>query len=375
MKRSKFTETQIVNILKLAEKGVKVTDICREHGISSATYYQWKSKYGGLEASDLKRLREIEAENAKLKKMYAELALENAAIKDLLGKPVTPERRREATQHLVYQGLLSIAKACRLTGLSRRSWYRPDPKQNRLKRDQPIVDALNTIIQDSTRSRWGFWKCFHRLRLDGNLWNFKRVWRIYCAMNLNQKRRTKKRLPERNPAPLAVPAKANYSWSFDFMSDALYSGTRFRVLNIIDEGTREALDIVVDTSLPATRVVRVLEQLKEERGVPRMIRVDNGSEMTSSAFTKWCENNHVRICYIEPGKPNQNAYIERFNRSYRTEVLNPHLFSSLAQVRELSWAWMLSYNEERPHESLGNLPPSEFKKQLTEKVSSYELCA
>ena len=276
---------------------------------------------------------------------------------------------------MVYQGLLSIAKACRLTGLSRRSWYRPDPKQNRLKRDRPIVDALNAIIQDPTRSRWGFWKCFHRLRLDGNLWNFKRVWRIYCAMNLNQKRRTKKRLPERNPAPLAVPAKANYSWSFDFMSDALYSGTRFRVLNIIDEGTREALDIVVDTSLPATRVVRVLEQLKEERGVPRMIRVDNGSEMTSSAFTKWCENNHVRICYIEPGKPNQNAYIERFNRSYRTEVLNPHLFSSLAQVRELSWAWMLSYNEERPHESLGNLPPSEFKKQLTEKVSSYELCA
>ena len=276
---------------------------------------------------------------------------------------------------MVYQGLLSIAKACRLTGLSRRSWYRPDPKQNRLKRDQPIVDALNTIIQDSTRSRWGFWKCFHRLRLDGNLWNFKRVWRIYCAMNLNQKRRTKKRLPERNPVPLAVPAKANYSWSFDFMSDALYSGIRFRVLNIIDEGTREALDIVVDTSLPATRVVRVLEQLKEERGVPRMIRVDNGSEMTSLAFTKWCENNHVRICYIEPGKPNQNAYIERFNRSYRTEVLNPHLFSSLAQVRELSWAWMLSYNEERPHESLGNLPPSEFKKQLTEKVSSYELCA
>ncbi|GHA01238.1 hypothetical protein GCM10007162_16960 [Ignatzschineria ureiclastica] len=106
-----------------------------------------------------------------------------------------------------------------------------------------------------------------------------------------------------------------------------------------------------------------------------MIRVDNGSEMTSSAFTKWCENNHVRICYIEPGKPNQNAYIERFNRSYRTEVLNPYLFSSLAQVRELSWAWMLSYNEERPHESLGNLPPSEFKKQLTEKFSSYELCA
>ncbi|WP_371808433.1 DDE-type integrase/transposase/recombinase, partial [Advenella sp. EE-W14] len=173
---------------------------------------------------------------------------------------------------------------CRLTRLSRRSWYRPDPSQHRLERDQPIIDALNAIVQDPTRSRWGFWKCFYRLRLDGKLWNFKRVWRIYCALNLNQKRRTKKRLPERAPAPLAVPAESNYSWSFDFMSDALYNGTRFRVLNIIDEGVREALDIVIDTSLPATRVVRTLEQLKAERGLPKMIRVDNGSEMTSLAF-------------------------------------------------------------------------------------------
>lgn len=262
-----------------------------------------------------------------------------------------------------------------MTRLSRRSWYRPDPSQHRLERDQPIIDALNAIVQDPTRSRWGFWKCFYRLRLDGKPWNFKRVWRIYCALNLNQKRRTKKRLPERAPAPLAVPAESNYSWSFDFMSDALYNGTRFRVLNIIDEGVREALDIVIDTSLPATRVVRTLEQLKAERGLPKMIRVDNGSEMTSLAFTQWCEAHDIKICYIEPGKPNQNAYIERFNRSYRTEVLDPHLFSSLDQVRDLSWAWMLSYNEERPHESLGNLPPSEFKRQLAAEVSSYELCA
>lgn len=132
---------------------------------------------------------------------------------------------------------------------------------------------------------------------------------------------------------------------------------------------------MVDTSLPAARLVRTLEQLKAERGIPKMIRVDNGSEMTSFTFTQWCEENDITICYIEPGKPNQNAYIERFNRSYRTEVLDPHLFASLEQVRELSWAWMVSYNEERPHGSLGNLPPSEFKRQLAADVSSYELCA
>jgi len=164
--------------------------------------------------------------------------------------------------------------------------------------------------------------------------------------------------------PLDVPAQANYSWSFDFMSDALYNGTRYRVLNIIDEGVREALDIVIDTSLPSSRVVRCLEQLKDERGLPKMIRVDNGSEMTSQMFQDWYKENNITIAYIEPGKPNQNAFIERFNRSYRNEVLDPHLFSTLSEVRELSWGWMISYNEERPHESLGNIPPSEFKRRM-----------
>jgi len=129
------------------------------------------------------------------------------------------------------------------------------------------------------------------------------------------------------------------------MSDALYNGTRYRVLNIIDEGVREALDIVIDVSLPASRVVRALEALKDQRGLPKMIRVDNGSEMTSQLFVDWCEANDVEIAYIQPGKPNQNAFIERFNRSYRTEVLDPHLFSNLEQIRELSWGWMISYNE------------------------------
>lgn len=217
--------------------------------------------------------------------------------------------------------------------------------------------------------------CYHRLRMLGYRWNHKRVWRVYTAMKLNQKRRTKKRLPERDPAPLGVPAEVNNTWSFDFMSDTLYSGMRFRVLNILDEGVREALDIVVDTSITAVRLVRVLEQLKANRGLPESIRVDNGPEMTAHVFTEWCEKNWVKINYIQPGKPNQNAYIERFNRSYRTEVLDPHIFSNLSQVRDISWAWMLSYNEERPHSSLGNIPPAEFKRRLLAENSSLELCA
>lgn len=279
--------------------------------------------------------------------------------------------RRWAVEFLVKVWMLSIARACQAAGLSRRAWYRKDAAEEVDKRDAPVIEALNELIEK--HNRWGFWMCFYRLRNLGHKWNHKRVWRIYKAMKLNLKRRTKRRLPERIPAPLAVPAAVNNSWSFDFVSDTLYSGTRFRVLNIIDEGVREALDIVVDTSITAVRLVRVLEQLKSDRGLPSAIRVDNGPEMTAHVFADWCSENEVKINYIEPGKPNQNAYIERFNRSYREEVLDPHIFSNLSQVRDLSWAWMLSYNEERPHRSLGNIPPAEFKRRLLTENSILDL--
>lgn len=279
--------------------------------------------------------------------------------------------RRWAVGFLVGIWRLSIARACRVAGLSRKAWYLGDPAERVDKKDAPVIEALNELI--SEHSRWGFWMCYHRLRILGRKWNHKRVWRVYKAMRLNQKRRTKRRLPDRQRMPLDVPAEVNNTWSFDFMSDSLYSGRRFRVLNIIDEGVREALEIVVDTSITAIRVVRTLEQLKTQRGLPEAIRVDNGPEMTAHVFAGWCRENNVRIKYIQPGKPNQNAYIERFNRSYREEVLDPHIFSTVAQVRDISWAWMLSYNEERPHRSLGNIPPAEFKRRLLTENSSLDL--
>lgn len=279
--------------------------------------------------------------------------------------------RRWAVSFLISVWALSVVKACDIAGLSRRAWYRGDPIERADKKDAPVIEALNHVVEE--HPRWGFWMCFHRLRNLGHGWNHKRVWRVYKAMKLNRKRRAKRRLPYREATPLGSPPVVNRTWSFDFMSDTIYSGTRFRVLNIIDEGVREALDIVVDTSITAARVVRTLEQLKAERGVPQAIRVDNGPEMTASVFSEWCRRNDVRIDYIQPGKPNQNAYIERFNRSYREEVLDPHIFSDLSQVRDLSWAWLLSYNEERPHSSLGNIPPAEFKRRLLAENSSLDL--
>jgi putative transposase len=272
-------------------------------------------------------------------------------------------------RYLVAEKKLSVKRSCAAIGLSRSAWYRP--LQDRLERDHELIEAIQAVVDK--HARWGFWKCFKRLRLDGHGWNHKRVHRVYVDLGLNQKRRTKKRLPKRERVPLEVPAWPNVVWSLDFMEDTLYSGRRYRTLNVFDEGVREILAIEIDTSLPAERVVRAMEQLKEWRGLPLSIRCGNGPEFLSAAFTSWCEQNGVEIWYIQPGKPNQNAFIERFNRTYRTEVLDAHLFYDLDQVREVTWTWMLGYNEERPHDSLGDLPPAMYKAMVEAGDSTFEL--
>jgi putative transposase len=169
---------------------------------------------------------------------------------------------------------------------------------------------------------------------------------------------------------MVVDARANAEWSMGFVSDTLYHGRCFRTLNILDEGVREALDIIIDTSIPGGRVVRTLDQLLEWRGKPDAIRVDNGPEYISQAFVDWCDENNVALKYIQPGKPNQNAYINRFNRTYRNEVLNAYIFESLSQVREITRQWITQYNEERPHSSLGQIPPAMFRRQVENAKNS-----
>ena len=205
---------------------------------------------------------------------------------------------------------LSIRKACRSVGLSRAAWYRP--RIDWLERDRPLAEALGEMAD--RKPGLGFWKLFRRLRRQGHRWNHKRVWRVYCLMKLNRRRRTKKRIPEREPAPLIVPSRPNQVWSADFMSDALYHGVRFRTFNVLDDFNREILAIEIDTSLPSERLTRVFEQIKATRDLPDVLRTDNGPEFLGERFTSWCQDNGIMIKYIEPGKPNQNAYIERFNR-------------------------------------------------------------
>lgn len=253
--------------------------------------------------------------------------------------------------------------------LSRATFYRR-PRDWR-KADAEVIDGLNDVLRKSPQA--GFWKCYTRLRLKGISWNHKRMYRVYCLMGLNLKRRVKRVLPKREPKPLEVIDYPDKQWALDFMYDTLYCGKPFRTLNVIDEGTRECLAIEVDTSLPAQRVVRVLEQLEQERGLPRQIRVDNGPELISATLTDWCEERHIELAYIKPGKPQQNGFVERFNGSFRREFLDVYLFENLRQVRDMSWVWRLDYNDERPHESLGDLPPSIYRQKLLMENSSLEL--
>lgn len=193
-------------------------------------------------------------------------------------------------------------------------------------------------------------------------------------MKLNLPCRVKRGLPKREWQPLAVPAQPNENWAMDFMSDALYRGRRFRTLNVLDEGVREELAIEADTSLPAARVVRTLGQLAQWRGLPKAIRLDNGPEFIARELADWCDQHEIELLFIEPGKPNQNAYIEQFNRTFREEVLNVYLFEDLDQVREISSQWLRIYNEERPHDAPGSLQPALYHEQVvTTKNSTSEL--
>ena len=195
------------------------------------------------------------------------------------------------------------------------------------------------------------------------MWNHKRIYRVYIQMRLNIRRRAKRRLPARIREALFIPEGSNEVWSIDFMSDALVDGRKFRVLNVIDDFNRESLAIEVDTSLPSRRVIRVLERIIARRGKPTCLRTDNGPEFISHLLQEWCEAGGIRLVYIQPGKPTQNAYIERKNGTMRRGLLNAYLFYSLGEVRLMAEEWQVDYNTERPHKSLGYLSPVKYAEQ------------
>ncbi len=249
----------------------------------------------------------------------------------------------------------SQRRACRVLGLNRAGFRYRAKKPD----DSEIQEQLRELAEQ--QPSWGFKKMYAYLRNQQSVsWNHKRVYRVYCEMKLNLRVKPKKRLPSRAPKPLEQPKAANISWSLDFMSDSLSNGRTFRTLNIIDDFNREVLWIEIDTSLPAERVIRTLDMIASWRGYPEQIRLDNGPELISQKMTQWAEAHDVELAFIQPGKPTQNAYIERFNRTYREDVLNAYLFTSLHEAREITEPWMEAYNAVRPHQAFGNLSPFQF---------------
>jgi len=254
-------------------------------------------------------------------------------------------------QFMVKEHGVSQRQACKTLRVPRSS-VQYNPKS---KNDTPVINALHELVE--RHPAIGFWQSYFRLRRKGFTWNHKKVYRVYTSLNLNIRRRFKKRLPTRVKQALFQPEAINQVWSIDFMSDSLWDGRKFRVLNIIDDYNREMLAMEVDFSLPAMRVIRVLEFLMECRGLPKMIRVDNGPEFISHLLDEWCRKHGITLVYIQPGKPMQNGYVERCNGSVRKELLNANVFYTLDEVRERIAEWMEDYNQHRPHESLGYRAP------------------
>lgn len=226
------------------------------------------------------------------------------------------------------------------------------------KDDVEVLAHMMRVVEADPK--WGFSLVYERMRTEGSKANHKRVHRLYTEARLNIRRRTKRRIPERVKEPMVLPIGPNITWSMDFMSDALVSGRKFRTFNVMDDFNREVLNITIDTSLPADRVIRELDQVIAWRGKPERLRMDNGPEFIAQAMKDWAAANKIEFTYIEPGMPMQNGLVERFNKTYRTEVLDAWIFERLSQVRQITGQWMWRYNHVRPHRSLLRLTPRAF---------------
>ena len=360
MKRARFTDEQIIGVLKEREAGAKTADLARKHGVSEATLYNGKAKYGGLDVSEAKRLKQLEDENAKLKTLLAGQMLDAAALpRASRKKMVGPAAKREAVAHLRNVVQMSERRACILVSADR--------KMIRYRSRRPPDVELRPRLRDlaNQRCRFGYRRLFILLREQGEPSGINRIYRLYREEGLTVRKRKARRKAIGTRTPILVEAKVNVRWSLDFVHDQFAQGRRFRILNIVDDVTRVCLAAIPDTSISGKRVARELTMLIGTRGKPQMIVSDNGTEFTSNAMLGWAKDHGVDWHYIAPGRPMQNGYIESFNGRMRDELLNESLFIDLDQARRLIGAWVTDYNTARPHSSLGYKTPAAYAGTLT----------
>jgi putative transposase len=272
---------------------------------------------------------------------------------------VGPQAEREAVPVFRAAAECSERHACGQMEIVR-AMVRYRPRATRFaEANRRLRVRLRELAEE--RRRWGYRRLHVLLKREGWKVNSKRVYRIYLEEKLIvRRRRRRRRIGAQARVLLAAPVKTNETWTMDFLHDALASGRKFRTLSIEDAYTREMMTIEVDTSLPALRVVRVLERLRLGRPLPQRIVIDNGSEFTSKTLDQWAYQNKVTLHFIEPGRPMQNGYIESFHGKFREECLNQHWFLTLDDARETIEDWRIDYNQVRPHSALGYLTPQEF---------------
>ena len=269
---------------------------------------------------------------------------------------MTAAQRRRAVEHLKRRHV-SERRACRLTGFSRSAaWYRLKGHD-----DDALRARLRALAQQYPR--YGYPTLHHMLRAEALVINPKRTYRIYREEGLQVRTKRRKKLI-RPRVPMLVPDRVNVRWSMDFVSDQLANGRRIRVLNVVDDFSRECVLQVVDFSLSGTRVARELQRLAERRPLPKTIVCDNGPEFTSKAMFFWAKHSGVTLHFIQPGKPTQNAFVESFNGKFRDYCLDLHWFASLTDARSTIDNWREHYNHVRPHRSLGKKPPAVFAREV-----------
>ncbi|WP_409049963.1 IS3 family transposase [Agrobacterium vitis] len=334
MKASKFTEAQIAFVLKQAEDGTPIGEVCRKAGISDATFYNWRKRYAGLMPSEMKRLRQLEEENAKLKRIVADLSLDKAMLQDVMFKKVLrPDGKRNLVDRIKTDWKVSIRRACAVLKLK-----------------------IKDICQ--TRVRYGYRRVHVLIRRDGCVVNPKRLYRLYKEMDLQLRNKVpKRRVKAKLRSDRTAATRSNDVWAMDFVHDQLATGRKIRVPTVVDTFSRVSPAVDARFSYKGEDVVQTLERICRQVGYPATIRVDNGSEFISRDLDLWAYHRGVVLDFSRPGKPTDNSYIESFNGKFRAECLNAHWFMSLDDARAKMEDWLRDHNEFRPHSAIGNKVP------------------
>nr|WP_245216996.1 IS3 family transposase [Neoroseomonas nitratireducens] len=360
-RKKAHTPEEIVAKLRQAEvlvgQGKTVADAVRAIGVTEPTYYRWRTEFGGLKLDQVKRLRELERENARLRKAVSDLTLEKVILKEAaFGKMVSPARRRACVEHVVREIGISERKACAVLG-QHRSTQRKAPRGA----DDEARLTADMIELAKRYGRYGYRRITALLRDAGWAVNRKRVERIWRREGL----KVPQRQPKRGRLWLADgscirlrPERANHFWAYDFVEDRTREGRKFRMLCVVDEFTREALAIRVARRLTSSDVIDVLAELFLAHGTPAYIRSDQGPEFIAEAVKAWIAGVGARTAYIEKASPWENGYVESFNGKLRDELLNGEVFNTLREAQVLIEEWRRHYNQVRPHSSLGYRPPA-----------------